>query len=41
MEKIIIEEEFDDLEIEVRRVADKLNELIDWINDQWNHLLKE
>lgn len=34
MEKIIIEEEFDDLEIEVRRVADKLNELIDWINEQ-------
>ena len=34
MEKIIIEEEFDDLEIEVRRVADKLNEIIDWINEQ-------
>ena len=34
MEKIIIEEEFDDLEIEVRKIADKLNEIIDWINEQ-------
>ena len=31
MEKIIIEEEFDDLEKEVRKIADKLNEIIDSI----------